>query len=71
MSVAEIWDRFFWSLLLFLFLTFVWLGLVDRALAYSPTGFLVALLAAVANFGLWLQRQRRARSAGDAPPGGK
>jgi hypothetical protein len=69
MSVAEIWDRFFWSLLLFLFLTFVWLGLVDRAVAYSPTGFLFALLAAVAYLGVWLRRQRRGRS-GDAPGGG-
>jgi len=68
MSVADIWDRFFWSLLLFLFLTFVWLGLVDRSVAYSPTGFLVALLAAGAYFGVGLQR--RARPAGGAPRNG-
>ncbi|HET6412844.1 MAG TPA: hypothetical protein VFG53_12350 [Anaeromyxobacter sp.] len=68
MTVAEIWDRFFWSLLLFLFLTFVWLGIVDRAIAYSPTGFLVALLAAAAYFGIWVKRERRPRSPGDASP---
>jgi len=68
MTVAEIWDRFFWSLLLFLFVTFVWLGIVDRAIAYSPTGFLVALLAAAAYFGIWVKRERRPRSLGDASP---
>ena len=70
MTVAEIWDRFFWSLLLFLFLTFVWLGLVDGAIAYSPTGFLVALLGAAAYLGIWILRERRARSSGDAPANG-
>jgi hypothetical protein len=68
MSVAEIWDRFFWSLLLFLLLTFLWLGLVDRFVAYSPTGFLVALLAAGANFGVWVRR--RSGAAGGATRGG-
>jgi hypothetical protein len=65
---AEIWDRGFWALLWFLFVTFVWLGLVDAALGYAPFGFLAALAVAAAYFGSWFVRERRLRKALQVQP---
>lgn len=64
MSFAEIWDRFFWSLLLFLFVTFVWLRFVDDVAAYSPTEFVVSAAAAGVYFLYWWRQQRAAVDGG-------
>ena len=71
MSIAAIWDRAFWSLLLFFLVTFLWLRFVDDALAYSPSGFLVSVLAAALNFSWWWRQQRRALRAPSAPREGE
>ncbi len=71
MSFAAIWDRAFWSLLLFFLVTFLWLRFVDDALPYSPTGFLVSALAAALNISWWWRQQRRALRTSSAPREGK
>ena len=42
MSSAAVWDRFFWSLMLSIFVVFAWLKLLDGLLPLTPTGLAVA-----------------------------
>ncbi len=59
MQFAEIWDRFFWSLLLFFFVTFVWLKFVDPYVAYMWSGVIVATIAGSIYFVVWWRKAQR------------
>jgi len=48
MSSAAVWDRFFWSLMLSIFVVFAWLKFLDRLMPLRPTGLVVAGGAGVA-----------------------
>jgi hypothetical protein len=50
MSIADAWDRMFWSLMLVIFIGLVWMRFLQNVAACEGPGLLVALGAGVAFF---------------------
>ncbi len=50
MSIAEIWDRFWWSLMLTVFLGLVWLKFVDPIFPNIIVGIIVSCAIGTAYF---------------------
>jgi hypothetical protein len=62
MSIAAIWDRFWWSLMLAIFVGLVWLKFVDPLLPGSWLGGVATIGAGVVKFSIGiakLARQKR------------
>jgi hypothetical protein len=56
MSFVDIWDRFFWSLLVFIFVSLLWLKFVDPYLSYSLTGGIFSGIIGAIYFYIRLRR---------------
>lgn len=52
MSIAALWDRFFWSFMLMVFVGLVWLKVVGDGARYLPFGLLTGLLVGGSYFAL-------------------
>lgn len=67
MSIAVLWDRFFWSFMLMVFAGLVWLKVLGDGARYLPLGLLTGLLVGGTYFVLgvrtMLATQRRTREA--------
>jgi hypothetical protein len=50
LSIAEIWDRFWWSLLITIFIGLVWLKFLDPIVACWGVGLLVSVSAGLIYF---------------------
>lgn len=59
MSVADIWDRFFWSAMIVIFVGLVWLKFVDPVLSCVGPGLVVAVIAGGVYFYTGWHRARR------------
>lgn len=59
MTAADIWDKFFWSLLLAIFVMLLWLGLIDLAIPFMWLGLIVTVAVSFGNFVRLLARLRR------------
>jgi hypothetical protein len=69
MSSAAVWDRFFWSLMLSIFVVFAWLKFLDRLMPLRPTGVFLAGGAGVAYLAIGIihlrQKDRKAKTMED------
>jgi len=61
MSLSALWDRFYWALMLAIFVGLLWLKFLDARIACMGPGLLVAVLVGGAYFGIGVTRMRRAR----------
>jgi hypothetical protein len=59
MAFTDIWDRFFWSLLVFIFVSLLWLKFVDPYLSYNLTGGIVSGVIGAIYFYIWFRRVRK------------
>jgi hypothetical protein len=59
MSFADIWDRFFWSLLVFIFVSILWLKFIDPIISYSLLGGIVSAAIAGIYFYIRFMKMRR------------
>lgn len=50
MSIADAWDRLFWSLMLIIFIGLVWMRFLQNVAACEGPGLLVAVVVGVAFF---------------------
>lgn len=66
MSIAVLWDRFFWSFMLVVFAGLVWLLLVGDRARYLPLGLLTGLLIGGAYFVRGVRAMRAAIRRTDA-----
>jgi hypothetical protein len=64
-SIAEIWDRFWWSLMITIFIGLVWLKLLDPFIACWGVGTLVAGGAGLIYFVLGLRNMLREKRLRD------
>jgi hypothetical protein len=60
MSFADIWERGFWTVLIMIFVTLVWLKLIDPHIEYMWSGFLTCLVVGGLYFWVWVIRGRNA-----------
>lgn len=60
MSLATLWDRFFWSFMLLVFCGAVWLLVFDDRVRYFPGGLIVGLVVGGSYFVIGV-RSLRAR----------
>ena len=60
MSFGEIWERGFWAVLITIFVSLVWLKLIDPYLGYMWSGFLTCSVVGGLYFWVWLIRGKRA-----------
>lgn len=58
MSFADIWDRFFWSAMLAIFVGLVWLKFIDPHIPFAWTGFLMVQVIAWGYFFLGIRKLR-------------
>jgi hypothetical protein len=65
MSLADIWDRFFWSVMIALFVGLVWLKYLDPVVACVGPGLVVAAITGGIYFYLGWRRATRAAQAGE------
>jgi hypothetical protein len=67
MSLADAWDRFFWSVMLAIFVGLVWLKFLDPLLACLGPGIVVAAIVGGIYFYLgWRKATRAAQTAAGA-----
>lgn len=66
MSFADIWDRFFWSLLVFIFVSLLWLKFVDPIVSYSVLGGIVSGVISAIYFYIGLRKLRRELQASES-----
>jgi hypothetical protein len=60
MSITDLWDRIFWSLIVAIFVGLVWLKYVDPVLPCVGPGLVVAAIAGGIYFYPWWRTARRA-----------
>ncbi len=56
MSLAALWDRFWWSLMLAIFIGVLWLKLIDPVFRRTLVGAAAALAAGAVYFAVGLRR---------------
>jgi hypothetical protein len=56
LSIAEIWDRFWWSLMITIFIGLVWLKLLDPIIACWGNGLLVSASIGLVYFVVGLRK---------------
>ncbi|UCE55916.1 MAG: hypothetical protein JSV31_10865 [Desulfobacterales bacterium] len=59
MDFAAIFDRFFWSAMITIFVALLWLKFVDPIIAIKWTGFIVAMLVGFIYFYVGWRKMRR------------
>jgi len=65
MSLADAWDRFFWSVMLAIFVGLVWLKFLDPVVACVGPGLVVAAIAGGIYFYLGWRKATRAAQTGE------
>jgi hypothetical protein len=65
MSIAVLWDRFFWSFMLMVFAGLVWLKVVGVGARYLPFGLLTGLIVGGAYFVIGVRSMLAARRKAD------
>ena len=65
MSLADIWDRFFWSVMIAIFVGLVWLKFLDPVVACVGPGLVVAAIVGGIYFYIWWRRATRAAQTGE------
>lgn len=63
MSIAALWDRFFWSFMLMVFAGLIWLKLVGDGARYLPLGLVTGLIIGGGYFALGVRGMLAARQA--------
>jgi hypothetical protein len=66
MSIPDMWDRFFWSVILAIFVGLAWLKYVDPIVPCVGPGMVVATLAGGAYFYLGWRKATRAIQADES-----
>ena len=59
MDFADIWDRFFWSAIITIFVGLLWLRFLDPIIAIKWTGFIVSMIVGFIYFYVWWRKMRR------------
>jgi len=59
MSIADMWDRFFWSAIIGLFVGIVWLKFLDPVFPCVGPGLVVAFIVGGIYFYLGVRKSRR------------
>jgi len=59
MSIADMWDRFFWSAIIGMFVGIVWLKFLDPVVPCAGPGLVVAFIAGGIYFYLGVRKARR------------
>lgn len=70
MSLADIWERFFWSVLIVIFVGLVWLKFLDSKVACVGPGLIVAAIVGGIYFYLGWRKATRAAQTGEIEEGG-
>ena len=65
MSLADLWDRFFWSVMIALFVGLVWLKYLDPVVACVGPGLVVAAIVGGIYFYLGWRKATRAAQKGE------
>jgi hypothetical protein len=65
MSLADIWDRFFWSIIVAIFVGLVWLKFLDPMVACVGPGLVVAAIAGGIYFYLGWRKATRTAQTGE------
>ncbi len=66
MSLADIWDRVFWSIMIAIFVGLVWLKFLDPMVACVGPGLVVAAIVGGIYFYLGWRRATRTAQMGEA-----
>lgn len=59
MDFADIFDRFFWSAIITIFVSLLWLKFLDPIIAIKWTGFIVAMFVGFIYFYVGWRKMRR------------
>jgi len=71
MSLADLWDRFFWSVMVTIFVGLVWLKFLEPYAACLGPGLVVALIAGGIYFYIgWRNATRQVAANGNNRKGG-
>jgi hypothetical protein len=65
MSLADIWERFFWSVLVVIFVGLVWLKYLDPVVPCVGPGLIVAIIVGGIYFYLGWRKATRAAQMGE------
>jgi hypothetical protein len=65
MSLADIWDRFFWSIIVAIFVGLVWLKFLDPMVACVGPGLVAAAIAGGIYFYLGWRKATRTAQTGE------
>lgn len=71
MSLADIWDRFFWSVMIALFVGLVWLKYLDPVVPCVGPGLVVAAIVGGIYFYLEWRKATRAAQTGETVEKGR
>ncbi|MGD2143368.1 MAG: hypothetical protein PVF54_02705 [Anaerolineae bacterium] len=72
MSIADIWDRFFWSVIIVIFVGLVWLKFLDPVAACVGPGLIVALIVGgIYFYAGWRRATQKAQKDQGAEEGAK
>jgi hypothetical protein len=71
MSLADLWDRFFWSVMIALFVGLVWLKYLDPVVACVGPGLVVAAVVGGIYFYLGWRKATRAAQTGETMEEGR
>jgi len=71
MSLADLWDRFFWSFIVAIFVGLVWLKFLDPVVPCVGPGLVVAAIAGGIYFYLGWRRAARAAQTGETTEEGR
>jgi hypothetical protein len=71
MSLADLWDRFFWSVMIALFVGLVWLKYLDPVVACVGPGLVVAAIVGGIYFYLGWRKVTRAAQTGETVEKGR
>ncbi len=59
LSISEIWDRFWWSLMIAIFIGLLWLKFLDPFVACIGAGLVVSVAAGLTYFVIGLRKMLR------------